>query len=117
MFLSIFWRELFRLQGTGLKRSTSYHPQTDGQTEVVNKCLETYLRCFVGDQPRDWARWLSWAEYSYNTVIHSSTKMSPFRIMYGREPPPLIRVGRGQTPVNSLEEILERDVERDVGPR
>lgn len=44
VFNSLFWRELFCLPELTLLRSTSYHPQNDGQTEVVNKLIETYLR-------------------------------------------------------------------------
>lgn len=110
IFLSIFWRELFKLHGTDLKRSTAYHPQTDGQSKNVNKGLETYLRCFAGGKPKEWAKWLSWEKYSYNTSPHSSTSMTPFRVVYGRDPPTLLLIGEGQTPVDSTEEILqERD--------
>lgn len=111
IFLSSFWKELFRLQGTTLKRSTAYHPQTDGQTEIVNKFLETYLRCFVGNKPKSWAKWLHWAEFSYNTSPHMTTKYTPFKILYGRDPPVVNRVSRGQTPVDSVDEILQ---ERDI---
>ncbi|GKV13501.1 hypothetical protein SLEP1_g24501 [Rubroshorea leprosula] len=55
--------ELFKLQGVELQCSSTYHPQTDGQTEVVNMCLENYLRCMNGDRPIEWSKWLPLAEW------------------------------------------------------
>lgn len=63
VFTSSFWRHLFKLQGTTLLMSSAYHPQTDGQSEAVNKCLEMYLRCLVYENPKLWYRHLGWAEY------------------------------------------------------
>jgi hypothetical protein len=53
-FTGNFWQELFKLQGTQLHLSTAYHPQIDGQTEIVNKCLETYLRYFASNRQHQW---------------------------------------------------------------
>ncbi|KAD7476873.1 hypothetical protein E3N88_00009 [Mikania micrantha] len=63
LFVSTYWQEIFRSQGTTLQMSSAYHPETDGQTEVINRCLEAYLRCFAVDQPRNWSHWLPWAEF------------------------------------------------------
>lgn len=86
VFTSHVWQELFKLLGTDLKMSSAYHPQTDGQTERVNQCLETYLRCFLHACSTRWSHWLSLAEYWYNTSFHSSLGKSPFMVLYGHEP-------------------------------
>uniref|UniRef100_A0A0A9C9Z3 Integrase catalytic domain-containing protein n=1 Tax=Arundo donax TaxID=35708 RepID=A0A0A9C9Z3_ARUDO len=64
--------------GTKLRMSTPFHPQSDGQSEAVNKVIAMYLRCFTDDRPRHWVRWLPWAECVYNTSFHSALKETPF---------------------------------------
>ncbi|GJX34061.1 retrotransposable element Tf2 [Tanacetum coccineum] len=59
---------------------------TDGQTEVVNKCVECYMRCMTGERPKEWVKWVSLAEYWYNTNYHSSAHTTPFEIVYGQPP-------------------------------
>lgn len=86
VFTSALWKELFRLDDVQLQHSTAYHPQSDGQTERVNQCLETYLRCFVNSCPSKWSKWLAVAEYWYNTSDHSAIGRSPFEVLYGQKP-------------------------------
>jgi len=95
IFTCKFWQELFHLQGTKLKLSSRYHPQTNEQTEVINRCLETYLRCFVSTQPKQWVQWLSLAEYWYNTTYHTSTKMTRSEAVFGRLPPTMVEYEAG----------------------
>jgi hypothetical protein len=63
IFTSAFWRYLFKLTDTQLLMSSSYHPQTDGQTDRLNQCLEGFLRCNVHSCPKQWAKWLPLAEF------------------------------------------------------
>lgn len=110
LLVSIFWKELFKLVGTVLKMSSAYHPQTDGQTEVINRCLEAYLRCFIADQPKTWAHWIPWAELWYNTTFHVSTGFSPFEVVYGRKPPVLVHFLEDETRVEAVaQELRDRD--------
>jgi len=102
VFTSSFWRELLKSLGTKPHMSTAYHPQTDGQSKRVNQCLESYLRCLCFMQPRGWHKWLSVAQWWYNSCHHSSINMSPFEALYRykpallppvREPPMVAEVG------------------------
>ncbi|KAM0002561.1 putative nucleotidyltransferase, Ribonuclease H [Helianthus debilis subsp. tardiflorus] len=107
IFLSQFWRELFKQVGTKLKFSTAYHPQSDGQTEVVNRCLQNYLRSFASDEPHLWSRFLYLAEYWYNTSHHSSINMSPFQALYGRPVPDSLQYVPGSSDMPSIDSSLK----------
>lgn len=56
IFISTLWKELFKGLGVQLRMSSAYHPQTDGQSERLNHCLETYLRCMTGHRPSEWSK-------------------------------------------------------------
>ncbi|XP_026380121.1 uncharacterized protein LOC113274914 [Papaver somniferum] len=77
-FLSYFWKTLWKLANTRLNFSSAYHPQSDGQTKVVNRSLGDILRCMVGDNPKSWDQKLCQAEFAFNRSVNRSLGMSPF---------------------------------------
>jgi IS30 family transposase len=87
IFTSKLWKEVFSALKVQLHYSTAYHPESDGQTERVNQCLEQYLRIMTFTEPRKWIEWLPAAEWWYNTSYHSAIKKSPFKALYGYKPP------------------------------
>lgn len=110
IFTSSFWNELFRLSGIQLHHTTAYHPQSDGQSEAANKFIMMYLRCLTGDRPRQWLRWLPWAEYCYNSSFQASLRTSPFRVVYGRDPPTITSYRPGDSRLPAVEQqMVERD--------
>ncbi|KAG8483504.1 hypothetical protein CXB51_022371 [Gossypium anomalum] len=107
IFVSTFWQELFRQVGTKLLLSTAYHPQTDGQTEVLNRCLENYLRCMTGETPSQWSQWLPLAEWWYNSSFHSSIQLTPYEALYGQPPPTHMPYLPGVSPVAVVDRSLQ----------
>ena len=99
-FVARLWEQLHASLGTQLIRSSSYHPQTDGQTERINQILEDMLRACVLSYSKKWDECLPLAEFSYNNGYQESVRMAPFEALYGR---------RCRTPVN-WSEAGERNV-------
>ena len=84
-FTSRFWQSLQKSLGTRLDMSTTYHPQTDGQSERTIQTLEDVLRACVIDFGNAWDTHLPLIEFSYNNSHHTSIKAAPFEALYGRK--------------------------------
>jgi len=83
VFVSDLWKSLFLKLGVSLLFSTSYHPQTDGQSEATNKHLKAMLRFFVNERQDDWATFLGETEFLINNTTTAATKMAPNEILFG----------------------------------
>jgi hypothetical protein len=85
-FTSDTWKEFLKLLGIRPRMSTSFHPQTDGQTERVNQTIEAYLRSFINYEQDDWVDLMPTAEFAYNNSVTTATGISPFYANYGFHP-------------------------------
>ena len=110
-FTSNFWAAVMKKLDVKLNMSTAFHPQTDGQSEILNQILEQYLRTFCNYHQDDWLELLPFAEFSYNNSTNASTKMTPFYAGYGQHPRSVWpsdtqeKCVAGNKYVNHLEEI------------
>ena len=85
-FTATFTKELCRLLQIEQNISTTYHPQTDGQSECTNQWLEQYLHIFTNFQQDNWAQWLPLAQYAHNSWPSVTTKKAPFKLIMGHIP-------------------------------
>jgi len=83
IFTSNFWSTLASILKIDPRKSTAFHPQTDGQTERMNQTLEAYLHIFCNYDQNDWFELLPLAEFAYHNAVQESTRMSPFFANYG----------------------------------
>jgi hypothetical protein len=83
-FTSAFWKELFAGINTNLNFSTNYNPQTDGLTKRTNQIIEDMLHMYVRTKPNKWEDYLHLVEFAYNNGYQTSTKLSPFEVLYER---------------------------------
>jgi hypothetical protein len=85
-FLSTFWCSLWSMLDTKLTKSTTFHQQTDGQTEVVSQMIVHILRMYNSKNPHTWDESLPYVQHNYNRALHSSTNHNPFQVGLGFQP-------------------------------
>ena len=82
---SEFWKEVCSYQMIKRRLSTAYHPQTDGQSEALNRIVEDYLRAYCADEPSSWVNLLPLARFAYNNSVNAATKTSPHNLLFGMD--------------------------------
>ncbi|GJW36546.1 putative reverse transcriptase domain-containing protein [Tanacetum coccineum] len=111
-FTSRFWQSMQNALGTQLDMSTSYHPETNGQSERTIQTLEDMLRACVIDFGKGWERHLPLVEFSYNNSYHASIKALPFEIVKIRQ-----RLQAARDRQRSYANIRRKPLEFQVGDR
>src|SRR5271156_2111342 len=113
-FISAFWKEFTSILGIKLKLSTAYHPQTDGQTEIVNQYLDQRLRPFVNYFQDNWSELLPMMDYAGATLPHSSTGFSSIELEMGYLPRTSFDWDRPTGPQTVREELSQEEAQQYV---
>ena len=115
-FVSDFWKELCRILGIKLKLSTAFHPQTDGQTEIMNQYIDQRLRPFVNYYQDNWSELLPIIDHAQFTLPHETLGISPFELVYGYPPRTSFDWNRPTEP-QTAKERLNRHEAREMATR
>jgi transposase InsO family protein len=111
-FISEFWTEFCRILGIKLKLSTAYHPQTDGQTEIMNQYLDQRLRPFINYHQDNWSDLLPVMDFAQAALPHDSTGLAPFYIEFGYEPRTSFDWTPPSAPANARERINREEAQQ-----
>jgi len=104
-FTSKWWKELHRLVGSQLLMSTSFHPQTDGQTERANRSIGQILRTAVRPDQKDWIDKIDMVEFGINSSVSASTGYTPFELNNGYMPQMLKEFHKKETTSKGIKEF------------
>ena len=115
-FISEFWGTLCKILGIERKLSTAFHPETNGQTEIMNKYLDLRLRPFVNHFQSNWSRLLPLMDFAQLALHHESINTSPFQLLHGRPPrlsfdwraPKKPQNARQKIAINEAKEVLNK---------
>jgi hypothetical protein len=121
LFTSKFWKQIMMAMGTTRNLSTTFHPETDGQTDYTNAILEQYLRAYCNYQQNNWKQLLPIAEFCYNNTKSESTGVTPFYANFGYHPrfQPDLKAADSPTPdvsnyiscLNTLQQELRAEIQ------
>jgi hypothetical protein len=85
-FTSKFWKAFVAQMRVQHGMSTAFHPQSDGNTERVNRVPEDMLRHYIDPTQTDWDSLLPMVQFSINNSYHASINFVPFELVYGKRP-------------------------------
>ncbi|GKD87134.1 ty3-gypsy retrotransposon protein, partial [Tanacetum coccineum] len=102
----LFLDNVYKLHGLP-SNIVSDRDKTDGQSEVVNRCLECYLRYINGEKPKEWIQWLSMVRFWYNTNFHIAINTTPFEVVYGQKSHVYLPYLAGESTVKEVDRSMK----------
>jgi hypothetical protein len=111
-FISAFWNAFCGLIGTKVKLSTAYHPETDGQTEIMNQYIDQRLRPYVNHYQDNWANMLPAMDNAQLTLPHESIGISPYQLSHGVPPRKSFDWKEPAKPTSAREELSVREARK-----